>query len=102
CVLCGARAAQAAPLMRAAGELMRVAPAEPAQADRLEQAVDLAATALARPVFASSDPEAHVARHGQVREQAAFLRDVADPAPLRREVSAGAVDQDTADAAHAH
>src|SRR6478609_12085416 len=94
----GQRAGQCDPLLLAAGELMRVAPAEPAQTDRLEQAVDLAATAPARPVLASSEPEAHVARHGQVREQAAFLRDVADPAPLRREVGAGAVDQDAADA----
>src|ERR1700754_1755805 len=50
----GQRASQRDPLLLAAGELMRVAPAEPAQADRLEQAVDFAATALASPAFASS------------------------------------------------
>ena len=72
---------------------MRVTPAEPAQPDRLEQGVDLAAAAPTGPVSASREPEADVARHRQVREQAAFLRDVADPAPLRREVDAGAVDQ---------
>ena len=89
----GQRAGQRDPLLLAAGELMRVASAESAESDRLEQGVDLATAALA-----SREPEADVARHGQVREQAAFLRDVADPAPLRREVGAGAVDQDAADA----
>jgi hypothetical protein len=81
-----ASAGQRDPLLLAAGELMRVTPAEPAQPDRLEQGVDLAAAALA-----GGQPEADVARHRQVREQAAFLRDVADPAPLRWEVDAGVV-----------
>jgi len=49
-------------------------------------------------VPASSESEADVARHRQVREQAALLRDVADAAPFGRQVDAGAVDQHTADA----
>jgi hypothetical protein len=43
------------------------------------------------------EPEADVGFDGQVREQAALLRDVADPAPFRPGVDARAIDQDVAD-----
>ena len=86
----GERAGQRHPLLLAAGELVRIALVEPGQADQLEQFVD-------RRPLRSGEPEGDVAAHGQVREQGALLRDVADAAVLRGDRAPAVIDHLLAD-----
>jgi hypothetical protein len=86
------RPGQRDPLLLAAGQLMGIPLAHSAQAHRLQQAGDLAAAA-----FPGGKPEPDIALDGQVREQAAVLGDVTDPASFRRGVDTRTVDQDIAD-----
>jgi len=88
----GKCARQRDPLLLAARELMRVAPAEARQADRVEQVAD----GLGAP-FRPGEAEPDVRRDGEVREQAAFLRHVADAATLSGHVRAGPVDDGAAE-----
>ena len=71
---------------------MRVPLAQAAQADRFQHGGDLAAAPVP-----GGEPEPDVRLDRQVREQAAFLRHVADAAPFRRHVDAGTVDQQVTD-----
>ena len=72
---------QGHPLLLAARQFVRVAPAEAGQADQLQQFRD-----PGRAPLAPAQPERDVARHRQVREQRRLLRDVTDPAALGRHV----------------
>ena len=74
-------------LLLAAGEFVRVALAQVAELDQIEQ---LAGDALALGVLA--DAEGDVLRHGQVREQRVVLEDHADAPRFRRLGEAGAGD----------
>ena len=71
---------------------MRHPALEAGQADHLDQLGDALALGRHAPEPAAAQPEADVRGDREVREQRAFLRDVADAAPLRRRVLPRAVD----------
>ena len=82
----GQRPGQRHPLLLAAGKLMRVAPGQAGQPDRVEK------LGGARPAtIPAGQPEPDVRLDGEVREEAAFLGDVADAPPFRGQVDAGPV-----------
>ena len=90
----GERPGEGDPLLLPARELMRVAAAVARQPDQLEELVDTVAA-----IRAAGKAEGDVASHAQVREQRAFLRDVADaPSLARHEAAAGIVDDILPDA----
>ncbi|MNN75763.1 hypothetical protein D3C81_1920860 [compost metagenome] len=72
------RTGQGDPLLLAAGQFMRVAPAQAAQFDQLEHLFD--DLGLARVL---GDAEGNVLCHGQVREQRVILEHHADAAFFR-------------------
>jgi hypothetical protein len=88
----GERPGERDPLLLPAGELMRIALAEPGHADRVEQVNDHRATP-----FSSWQAEADVGGHRQMREQGAILRHVADAPPFRWHPVGGPVDDPPAD-----
>ena len=92
----GQGAGQGRALLLPAGELVRVAPFESPEAGQAQRLGHVAAAALG-----AGQAEADVALDGQVREQRAVLRDVADVPGLGGDVQAGclqhaAVEQDAA------
>jgi hypothetical protein len=60
---------------------MRIAPGQAGQPDRVQQVQRPAAAP-----FPGRYPESHVAKDREVREEAALLRDIADPPPFRRDM----------------
>ena len=84
----GQRPGQRDALLLAAGQLMRVALAQPGQARPTSSSSPMRGPRR----WPAGSPKPTLAATRQVREQAAFLRHVADPAPLGRHVRARAVD----------
>ena len=75
---------QGDPLLLAAGQFMRVAPAQTAQLDQLEHLFDDLGLA-----GVLGDAEGNVLRHGQVREQRVILEHHADAAFFRGQCETG-------------
>ena len=83
----GQGAGQGHPLLLAAGQLMGIPAAQAAEADHLQELLEVPGPALL-----AGYAEGHVAQHVQVREERTLLGDVADASPLGGHEPATVVD----------